>query len=58
MKVVSKDFIKEIISKTVITVPVYFNVAQKQTTRDARNIVSLDILRIIKEKTNNQHQLR
>ncbi len=30
--------------------PVYFNDAQKQTTRDARNIISLDILRIIKEK--------
>ncbi len=39
------------VSKAVITVPAYFNDAQRQATRDAGKIAGLDVLRIINEPT-------
>ncbi|NNL92004.1 MAG: molecular chaperone DnaK [Saprospiraceae bacterium] len=39
------------ISKTVITVPAYFNDSQRQATRDAGKLAGLDVLRIINEPT-------
>lgn len=39
------------ITKTVITVPAYFNDAQRQATRDAGKLAGLDVLRIVNEPT-------
>ena len=39
------------VSKAVITVPAYFNAAQRQATKDAGRIAGLDVLRIINEPT-------
>jgi molecular chaperone HscA len=41
----------EAISKAVITVPAYFNDAQRQATRDAGKLAGLDVLRIVNEPT-------
>jgi molecular chaperone HscA len=41
----------ETISKAVITVPAYFNDAQRQATRDAGKLAGLDVLRIVNEPT-------
>ena len=41
----------ERISQAVITVPAYFNDAQRQATKDAGTIAGLDVLRIINEPT-------
>lgn len=43
--------LKKNISKAVITVPAYFNDAQRQATRDAGKLAGLDVLRIINEPT-------
>ncbi len=45
-----KNF-QQSISKAVITVPAYFNDAQRQATRDAGKLAGLDVLRIINEPT-------
>lgn len=39
------------ITKAVITVPAYFNDAQRQATRDAGKLAGLDVLRIVNEPT-------
>lgn len=39
------------ISKAVITVPAYFNDAQRQATRDAGKLAGLEVLRIVNEPT-------
>lgn len=41
----------ETVSKAVITVPAYFNDAQRQATRDAGKLANLDVLRIVNEPT-------
>lgn len=41
----------ETVSKAVITVPAYFNDAQRQATRDAGKLAGLDVLRIVNEPT-------
>ena len=41
----------EQITKAVITVPAYFNDAQRQATRDAGRIAGLDVLRLVNEPT-------
>ncbi len=51
MKVIAEDYLKEIVSKAVITVPAYLNDAQRQVTKDTENIADLDILRIINKPT-------
>lgn len=47
----AEHILKMNISKAVITVPAYFNDAQRQATRDAGKLAGLDVLRIINEPT-------
>merc|ERR1711933_142540 len=47
----AKDYLNNPIKKAVITVPAYFNDAQRQATKDAGLIAGLDVLRIINEPT-------
>lgn len=47
----AEHILKTDISKAVITVPAYFNDAQRQATRDAGRLAGLDVLRIINEPT-------
>src|SRR5512136_1419608 len=51
MKVDAEAYLGEKISKTVITVPAYFNDAQRQATKDAGKIAGLEVMRIINEPT-------
>ncbi|ATY93607.1 Heat shock protein 70 [Candidatus Hodgkinia cicadicola] len=51
IKAIAEDGVGESISKAVITVPAYFNDAQRQATKDAGKIADLDVLRIINEPT-------
>jgi molecular chaperone HscA len=47
----AEHMLKTPVSKAVITVPAYFNDAQRQATRDAGKLAGLDVLRIINEPT-------
>jgi molecular chaperone DnaK len=47
----ASTFLGEKVTKAVITVPAYFNDAQRQATKDAGRIAGLDVLRIINEPT-------
>ena len=49
MKEIAEDYIGEKVTKAVVTVPVYFNDAQRQATIDAGKIAGLDVLRILNE---------
>lgn len=51
MKETAEKFLGEEVSQAVITVPAYFNDAQRQATRDAGKIAGLDVLRIVNEPT-------
>jgi molecular chaperone DnaK len=51
MKESAESFLGEKVSEAVITVPAYFNDAQRQATRDAGKIAGLEVLRIINEPT-------
>jgi molecular chaperone DnaK len=51
LKADAEAFLGERIHRAVITVPAYFNDAQRQATRDAGQIAGLDVLRIINEPT-------
>lgn len=51
MKKYAEDNLGQPITKAVITVPAYFNDAQRQATKDAGKIAGLDVLRIISEPT-------
>ena len=51
MKQTAEDYIGKNISKAVVTVPAYFNDAQRAATKDAGVIAGLDIIRIINEPT-------
>jgi molecular chaperone DnaK len=51
MKKYAEDNLGEKIEKAVITVPAYFNDAQRQATKDAGKIAGLDVVRIINEPT-------
>jgi molecular chaperone DnaK len=51
MKETGQDFIGEAVTDAVITVPAYFNDAQRQATKDAGRIAGLNVLRIINEPT-------
>jgi molecular chaperone HscA len=46
-----EKMLKATVSKAVITVPAYFNDAQRQATRDAGKLAGLDVLRIVNEPT-------
>ena len=47
----AEHILKTLVTKAVITVPAYFNDAQRQATRDAGKLAGLDVLRIINEPT-------
>ncbi len=51
LKVRAEHILKTPVNKAVITVPAYFNDAQRQATRDAGKLAGLDVLRIINEPT-------
>ncbi|MEY2917004.1 MAG: hypothetical protein RIS73_718 [Bacteroidota bacterium] len=51
LKLQAEHILKTTVSKAVITVPAYFNDAQRQATRDAGKLAGLDVLRIINEPT-------
>ena len=51
MKKIAEDYLGEPVSKAVITVPAYFNDAQRQATKDAGQIAGLEVERIINEPT-------
>ena len=51
MKETAEQYLGEKVEKAVITVPAYFNDAQRQATKDAGKIAGLEVLRIINEPT-------
>ncbi|MCS6893027.1 MAG: molecular chaperone DnaK [Deltaproteobacteria bacterium] len=51
MKQTAEDYLGEKVTNAVITVPAYFNDAQRQATKDAGRIAGLNVLRIINEPT-------
>src|SRR5512141_1895494 len=51
MKQTAEDYLGHSVTKAVVTVPAYFNDAQRQATKDAGKIAGLDVLRIINEPT-------
>ena len=51
MKKTAEDYLGETVTEAVITVPAYFNDAQRQATKDAGRIAGLDVKRIINEPT-------
>ena len=51
MKQTAEDYLGHTVTKAVITVPAYFNDAQRQATKDAGKIAGLEVLRIVNEPT-------
>ncbi len=51
MRQTAEDYLGQSVSQAVITVPAYFNDAQRQATKDAGKIAGLEVLRIINEPT-------
>src|SRR5215468_3149801 len=51
MKQTAEDYLGEKVTDAVVTVPAYFNDAQRQATKDAGRIAGLNVLRIINEPT-------
>ncbi len=51
LKKAAEDYLGEAVTEAVITVPAYFNDAQRQATKDAGKIAGLDVKRIINEPT-------
>ncbi len=51
MKKTAEDYLGETVTEAVITVPAYFNDAQRQATKDAGKIAGLEVKRIINEPT-------
>ncbi|MBC8073268.1 MAG: molecular chaperone DnaK, partial [Deltaproteobacteria bacterium] len=51
LKKAAEDYLGESVSAAVITVPAYFNDAQRQATKDAGRIAGLDVKRIVNEPT-------
>jgi molecular chaperone DnaK len=51
MKVTAQEFLGEPVEQAVITVPAYFNDAQRQATKEAGQIAGLEVMRIINEPT-------
>ena len=51
LKQAAEDYLGEKVTDAVITVPAYFNDAQRQATKDAGKIAGLNVLRIINEPT-------
>jgi molecular chaperone DnaK len=51
LKAAAEDYLGERIDKAVITVPAYFNDAQRQATKDAGQIAGLEVVRLVNEPT-------
>ncbi|KAG9394613.1 Heat shock protein 70 family [Carpediemonas membranifera] len=51
MKQIAEDYLGEPVEKAVVTVPAYFNNAQRSATKDAGRIAGLDVVRMINEPT-------
>ncbi len=51
MKKTAEDYLGEKVTQAVITVPAYFNDAQRQATKDAGKIAGLEVLRLVNEPT-------
>jgi molecular chaperone DnaK len=51
MKEIAEEYLGEEVTEAVVTVPAYFDDAQRQATKDAGKIAGLDVLRIINEPT-------
>ena len=51
LKKAAEDYLGQQVTKAVITVPAYFNDAQRQATKDAGKIAGLEVMRIINEPT-------
>ena len=51
MKQTAEDYLGEEVPQAVVTVPAYFNDAQRQATKDAGTIAGLEVLRIVNEPT-------
>src|SRR5205085_194324 len=51
LKSAAEDFLGEKVQKAVITVPAYFNDAQRQATKQAGEIAGMEVVRIINEPT-------
>ncbi|ARF09466.1 Hsp70 protein [Indivirus ILV1] len=51
LKHMAEDYLKRPVNKAVITVPAYFNDAQRQATKDAAEIAGLECIRILNEPT-------
>ncbi|MEZ5424799.1 MAG: molecular chaperone DnaK [Pyrinomonadaceae bacterium] len=51
LKQAAEDYLGSTVSKAVITVPAYFNDAQRQATKDAGKIAGLEVMRIVNEPT-------
>jgi len=51
LKAAAEDYLGEKIEKAVITVPAYFNDAQRQATKDAGQIAGLEVVRLVNEPT-------
>src|SRR4029078_4813895 len=51
LKKAAEDYLGEKVTEAVITVPAYFNDAQRQATKDAGKIAGMDVKRIINEPT-------
>merc|ERR1712178_19925 len=51
MKATAESYLGENVTDAVVTVPAYFNDAQRQATKDAGTIAGLNVLRIINEPT-------
>ena len=51
MKKIAEDYLGQGVTQAVITVPAYFNDAQRQATKDAGKIAGLEVLRIVNEPT-------
>src|SRR5512145_3443557 len=51
LKQAAEEYLGQPVTKAVITVPAYFNDAQRQATKDAGQIAGLDVMRIVNEPT-------
>jgi molecular chaperone DnaK len=51
LKAAAEDYLGEKVTEAVITVPAYFNDAQRQSTKDAGRIAGLDVKRVVNEPT-------
>jgi molecular chaperone DnaK len=58
MKETAEAYLGEKVTQAVITVPAYFNDAQRQATKDAGRIAGLEVLRIINEPTAREERVR